>query len=300
MSKVQYKENFMKKTLLLSVAAASIFALAACGQKSGDAAKDSSSAKTEKITVAGSTALQPLVEANVEGFTQDNTNLQITVQGGGSGLGLSQVSTGAIQIGNSDLFAEEKSKDIAPKVKDHKVAVVGFAPIVNKETKVDGLTKAQLKDIFSGKVTNWKEVGGQDQKITVINRAEGSGTRFNFEKYGLDNTQVVKASEQDSSGAVVQMVSQTPGAISYVAFSNIKDTIKALEIDDVKPTEANVAKNEWKIWSYEHMYTQKDNTTEGQEKFIKAVTSNKTLLEKLGYLAIDDMKVTRDQDGNVK
>lgn len=96
------------------------------------------------------------------------------------------------------------------------------------------------------------------------------------------------------------MVSQTPGAISYVAFSNIKDTIKALKIDDVKPTEANVATNDWKIWSYEHMYTQKDNTTEGQEKFIKAVTSNKTLLKKLGYLAIDDMKVARDQEGNVK
>ncbi|MDN6621155.1 MAG: phosphate ABC transporter substrate-binding protein PstS family protein, partial [Lactococcus sp.] len=229
-----------------------------------------------------------------------NTNLQITVQGGGSGLGLSQVSTGAIQIGNSDLFAEEKNKDLAAKVKDHKVAVVGFAPIVNKDIKTDGLTTAQLKDIFSGKVTNWKEVGGQDQKITIINRAEGSGTRFNFEKYGLDNTQVVKASEQDSSGAVVQMVSQTPGAISYVAFSNIKDTVKALEIDKVKPTEKNVATNDWKIWSYEHMYTQKENTTEGQEKFIKAVTSNKKLLEKLGYLAIDDMKVSRDQDGKVK
>lgn len=106
------------------------------------------------MTIAGSTALQPLVEANVEGFAQDNTNLQITVQGGGSGLGLSQVSTGAIQVGNSDLFAEEKNKALAAKVKDHKVAVVGFAPIVNKDTKIDGLTKVQLKDIFSGKVTN--------------------------------------------------------------------------------------------------------------------------------------------------
>ena len=291
----------MKKTLLVTVAAVSLLALAACGQKSSDATTGKSSeSKTEKITVAGSTALQPLVEANVESFTQENTNLQITVQGGGSGLGLSQVSTGAIQIGNSDLFAEEKNKDLAAKVKDHKVAVVGFAPIVNKDIKTDGLTTAQLKDIFSGKVTNWKEVGGQDQKITIINRAEGSGTRFNFEKYGLDNTQVVKASEQDSSGAVVQMVSQTPGAISYVAFSNIKDTVKALENDKVKPTEKNVATNDWKIWSYEHMYTQKENTTEGQEKFIKAVTSNKKLLEKLGYLAIDDMKVSRDQDGKVK
>ena len=292
----------MKKSVLIAAAAVSLFALAACGQKSSGTSSSSSSstAKAEKITVAGSTALQPLVEANVEGFTQENTNLQITVQGGGSGLGLSQVSSGAIQIGNSDLFAEEKDASLAEKVKDHKVAVVGFAPIVNKDIKLDGLTSAQLKDIFSGKVTNWKEVGGQDQAITVINRAEGSGTRFNFEKYGLDNTKVVKASEQDSSGAVVQMVSQTPGAISYVAFSNIKDTVKALELDGVKPTEKNVAKNDWKIWSYEHMYTEKGNTTDGQEKFITAVTKNKALLEKLGYLSIEDMKVTRDQDGKIK
>lgn len=292
----------MKKSVLIAAAAVSLFALAACGQKSSGTSTSSSSstAKAEKITVAGSTALQPLVEANVESFTQENTNLQITVQGGGSGLGLSQVSSGAIQIGNSDLFAEEKDASLAEKVKDHKVAVVGFAPIVNKDIKVEGLTSAQLKDIFSGKVTNWKEVGGQDQAITVINRAEGSGTRFNFEKYGLDNTKVVKASEQDSSGAVVQMVSQTPGAISYVAFSNIKDTVKALELDGVKPTEKNVATNDWKIWSYEHMYTEKGNTTDGQEKFITAVTKNKTLLEKLGYLSIEDMKVTRDQDGKIK
>lgn len=292
----------MKKSALVALAAVSLLALAACGQKSSSSTSTSKSseAKAEKITVAGSTALQPLVEANVEGFTQENPNLQITVQGGGSGLGLSQVSSGAIQIGNSDLFAEEKDAKLAAKVKDHKVAVVGFAPIVNKDIKITGLTQAQLKDIFSGKVTNWKEVGGQDQAITVINRAEGSGTRFNFEKYGLDNIQVVKASEQDSSGAVVQMVSQTPGAISYVAFSNIKDTVKALELDGVKPTEANVAKNDWKIWSYEHMYTEKDNTTEGQEKFITAVTKNKALLEKLGYLSVEDMKVTRDQEGKIK
>src|SRR5574340_1557889 len=134
----------MKKTLLVTVAAVSLLALAACGQKSSDTTGKSSESKTEKITVAGSTALQPLVEANVESFTQENTNLQITVQGGGSGLGLSQVSTGAIQIGNSDLFAEEKNKDLAAKVKDHKVAVVGFAPIVNKDIKTDGLTTAQL------------------------------------------------------------------------------------------------------------------------------------------------------------
>ena len=274
---------------IVSVLSAAVLTLALCACSSGSS--------TSSITVAGSTTCLPIAEIAAEGFKEE-TGIDVLVSGLGSSAGIEAVSAGTADIASSSrgLNADEQDLGLTPIV----IAHDGIAVIVNDDNPVDNLSTEQLRDIYAGKITNWKEVGGQDQAITVINRAEGSGTRFNFEKYGLDNTKVVKASEQDSSGAVVQMVSQTPGAISYVAFSNIKDTIKALELDGVKPTEKNVAKNDWKIWSYEHMYTEKGNTTDGQEKFITAVTKNKTLLEKLGYLSIEDMKVTRDQDGKIK
>ncbi|MCE2138204.1 phosphate ABC transporter substrate-binding protein, partial [Streptococcus thermophilus] len=90
-----------------------------------------------------------------------------------------------------------------------------------------------------------------DKKITVVNRAQGSGTRATFEKWGLDNAKVATSQEQDSNGTVQKIVSTTPGAISYLAFSYVKSDVQALSIDNVKPTEANVATNKWKIWAYE-------------------------------------------------
>ncbi|WP_086347465.1 phosphate ABC transporter substrate-binding protein PstS family protein [Candidatus Enterococcus clewellii] len=294
----------MKKKLLTTLVITVGVLLTGCGSSTNSASSGSSDKKTNeqvKIVAVGSTALQPLVDAAKDQFITDEPNYSISVQGGGSGTGLSQVADGAVTIGNSDVFAEEKSGIDAEKLVDHKVAVVGMGPVVNKDVGVKEITKSDLIDIFTGKITNWKDVGGKDQTIEVINRPEGSGTRATFEKWGLDGAASVKSQEQDSSGTVRQIVSQTPGAISYLAFSYMDDSTVALSLDGVKPTEENVADNSWPIWSYEHMYTNGDPDAD-VKKFLDYMVSDdvqKSIVIELGYVPITDMKIERSVDGAV-
>ncbi|WP_018660801.1 phosphate ABC transporter substrate-binding protein PstS family protein [Heyndrickxia acidiproducens] len=289
-----------KFTGLLSLL--SVFAIIAAGCTSASGSQQGSgAAKQQSITAVGSTALQPLVQEAATQYMNENAGATINVQGGGSGTGLSKVVEGAVQIGNSDVFAEEKDGIDASKIVDHKVAVVGFAPVVNKDAGVKNITKQQLIGIFTGKITNWKQAGGKDQKIVVINRAEGSGTRAVFEKTALDGATTVKAQEQDSSGTVQKIVSETPGAISYLAFSYINDKVQALKVDGVEPTEDNVKTNKWEIWAYEHMYT-KGEPKGLTKKFLEYMLSDEVqtnLVPKLGYMPVSQMKVERDADGNM-
>ncbi|MEY8444112.1 phosphate ABC transporter substrate-binding protein [Lactococcus ileimucosae] len=280
---------------------APLLTLAACGNSDTATNNTDSSALSGKVIAGGSTALQPMAQQASTDYTAKNPEVQITVQGGGSGVGLTQVLAGTFQIGNSDIFAEEKSGIDASKLNDYKVAVVGFAPIVNKDINIESLSTKQLIDVFTGKVKNWKEVGGPDEKITVIGRAAGSGTRVNFNNLALGGATEVDGPTQDASGTAVTMVGQTPGAISYVAFSYLDKSkdIKAVSIDNVKPTVENVADNSYKVWSYEHMYTNKEKETAVEKDFIKYVTEDIETIKKLGYIPISEMKVERDAQGKI-
>jgi phosphate transport system substrate-binding protein len=266
---------------------------------SGSAGAEQTS--NEPITAVGSTAMQPLIEQAAKDFMAKNEGLQIQVQGGGSGTGLSQVASGAATIGNSDIFAEEKKDIPAADLVDHKIAVVGMTAVVNPEINIDNLTKQQLIDIFSGKITNWKEVGGPDQKVTLVNRPKSSGTRATFSKFALDGVEEAEGITEDSSGTVRKIISETPGAIGYLALSYINDSVKPVKLDGVEANAENIASNKYPVWAYQHMYT-KGEAAGSAKAFLEFMLTDevqKKTVTDLGFLPITDMKVERAADGTI-
>ena len=206
--------------------------LAGCG---GDGASAGSAAAgaalTGTVTYDGASSFQALVEAAAEQFMNENPDVSITGSGNGSGTGLTAVADGTVTIGNSDVFAETKLEpEQCADLVDHEVAVVGMGPVVSLNVTVDDLTLEQLAGIFSGEITNWSEVGGEDAEIYVMNRKSGSGTRATFEAAvfgaGVEENAFKGSAELDKSGDVQTQMGSTDNAISYLDFSLRRDQVQ--------------------------------------------------------------------------
>lgn len=287
----------------------SLSLLSACGNATTDESSDAQGKQTSELsgqlTASGSSALQPLAKEAADEFMAQHPNVVLSINGGGSGEGLKQVAAGSVNIGNSDVFAEEKLDAQAAKdLVDHQVAITVMAPVVNKELGIKDLTKAQLVDIFTGKTTNWSEVGGPNEKIMLVTRPSSSGTRALFQKYALDGAEEAsnQALETDDSGTLLQSVKENKGAIGYVALSYLvnSDEVQAVAIDGVEPTLEEAYAGTYSVWGYEHMYTKGDPDPLAKA-FIDFMMSDEFAahIEKLGYgptsKLTDEAKATHDK-----
>jgi phosphate transport system substrate-binding protein len=283
----------MKKRILMTLTLmVSIAMLAGCGPNN-----------TNSISASGSSALQPLVQKVSDLYKIKNPDISFTINGGGSGVGLKNVSAGTVNIGNSDVYANEKlSATEAATLVDNKVCVVGVGVVVSNDValNISNITSQQLKDIFSGKITNWKQIesSAPSQPIVIVNRPASSGTRALFVKWGIGGETIAEGDlslQTDDSNALVETISITKGSIGYLAFSYIykqenQEKVVPLAIDSVDATNENIYNNTYKIWGYEHMYT-KGTPNATVQKFLDFMksTSVEGTIEELGYGAISKL-----------
>ncbi|HJJ52017.1 MAG TPA: phosphate ABC transporter substrate-binding protein [Methanocorpusculum sp.] len=202
---------------------------------------------TETISIAGSTTVLPVAQAAAEEYMNQHSNADIQVSGGGSGVGATSVIGGTSDIGmlSRDLKASEKDGN---NLKEFIVGKDGIALVGHPSNTVSDLSLEQVKAIYQGEITNWKEVGGADLKIVLIGRDSSSGTREFFTEFVLDKEDAAKdMQELNSNGAVAQAVSITPGAIGYVSLEYVDDSLKAFSIGGVAPTVENVISGVYEI-----------------------------------------------------
>ena len=234
----------MKRTLCALLVLVMALSLAACGQQEAPAAT-SAPAETAApaklsgtVSTDGSTSMEKVIGALGEAFMEANPDVTFTYNPTGSGTGIQAVAEGRCDIGLSSraLKAEEKDSGLIETI----LAYDGIAVIVNPENPVSDLTLAQIADIYTGKITNWSEVGGADMEIVLIGREAGSGTRSGFEEIVGVVDACQYRQELTSTGDVITTVAQNPNAIGYASLASVKDTVKALDVEGVTPSEETV------------------------------------------------------------
>ena len=239
-----------------TVAAAA--ALTACGGSASSASTTASSVASaasstaEKaagtlsgnVATGGSTSMKNVIAALTEGFAEVEPGVTVSYDPTGSGAGITGATDKTLDIGlSSRALKDDEKNDVDGTI----VALDGIAIIVNKDSKVEDLTVDQLKQMFTGEITNWKDVGGNDAEVVLIGREAASGTRDGFESITGTKDKCQYRQELTSTGDVITAVSQNPDAIGYASLASIKDTVKALNVDGVTPGEATVKDGSYKV-----------------------------------------------------
>ena len=237
----------MKKLLTVLLSVLMVLGLSACSnstaneENTNDAnneAETPAETLSGKLSLSGSTSMEKVCEALAETFMEEYPDVTVTVEYTGSGAGIESVTNKMVDIGNSSraLKDTEKEKGVVENV----IAIDGIAVITNNSNEVENLTKEDLIKIYTGEIKNWKELGGKDENIVVLGREAGSGTRGAFEELLGIVDSCVYAGELDSTGGVKAKVASTEGTIGYVSLDVVDDTVKALKLDGVEATEANI------------------------------------------------------------
>lgn len=235
---------------LLGAMLAAAGLMAGCSKDQSQTTQPQPGASTElsgELTVAGSTSVQPFSEVLAEEFMAKNPKVKVNVQGGGSTQGVEAAINGAAGIGaiSRDLKSDEKAKGLV----ENKIALDGIAIVVNPANSISGLKAEDVRNIYLGNITNWKQLGGKDEAITVVSREEGSGTLDGFVNLVMNKESVTKkAIIQNSTGAVATTVAGDPKAIGFISLSKVDSKVKALAIDGQQPTTENIKKDAYKLY----------------------------------------------------
>ncbi len=248
----------LKKILIVTLLLPMILLVGGCGK-----------GKTS-ITLAGSTAFQPFAEKLADQYMAMHSDVAITVQGGGSAVGIQSALSGAAQIGMADLVVlPDEAKTLTATV----VARDGIAIVVNPANRVNSLTTLQVREIFNGRIRNWKELGGADAQITVVSREAGSGTRSSFEQIVGDINLTKDALIQDSNGTIRETVANDANAIGYLSHGMLTEKIKALVIDGESCTNESITGGKYRLVRPIFLLV-KGTPGDGIEAFIDYILSN--------------------------
>lgn len=237
------------------------------------------------VAIAGGTAHIPVMKGAAQNIMKYNAKVRVTVAGGGSGVGVQKVGEGLVQIGNTGRALKPGEIEKYGLV-THPFAIDGVAVVVHPENPVTALSKAQLKDVFAGKITDWSQLGGKAGTIALYVREDGSGTRETFEERALDKgTSSPAANVVNSNGAMKTAVAQDKNAIGYVGIGHLDNSTKGVSIDGMVPSQKNAADGSYTVTRLLYMNTkgQPEGLTKAFIDYIYS-PSGSEIIRKSGYI----------------